>query len=143
MVHNRQSGSDSAVDKVGKLPTSPNTRDPDPVTVVIERWIGKLRRRDHEGAFLDESLRQNAVQLGPEVFLFPILKNARARHRRLEFITEVFRHHRFERLHVAFRYGFAKSAEERLKIDIAFFAEVRFGLFLKLGLLEFFLFLLG
>src|SRR5207245_4598303 len=118
------------------------SRDSNSVAVVIERWIGKLRRRDHERAFLDEALRQNAVQLRPEVFLFPILKNARARHRRLEFVTEVFRHHRFDRLHVAFRYRFAKSAEERLKIDIAFFAEVHLGLFLEFGLLEFFLFLL-
>src|SRR5439155_3568133 len=115
----RKPGFASAVNEVGKLPTSPDPCDPDPVAVVIERRIGKLRRRDHESAFLDKSLRHNAVQLGPEVFLLPILKNTGTGHGRLEFVTEIVRHHRFERLHITFRHGFAKAAKERLKIDIA------------------------
>src|SRR5260370_7021973 len=80
------------VGKIGELPAAPDTRNSDPVAVVIERWIGKLRRRDHKRAFLDESLRQNAVQLRPEVVLFPILKNARARHRRVLPVSRITPH---------------------------------------------------
>ena len=47
----------SPVDEVGELPASSDPRDADPIAVVIERWIGKLLRRDHESAFFDESLR--------------------------------------------------------------------------------------
>src|SRR6202011_1309473 len=133
----------SPVDEVGELPASSDPRDSNPVTIVIERRIGKLRRRDHKSAFFYESLRKNALYLRPKVFLLPILKNTGTRHRRIEFITKVIRHHRFEHLYIAFCYGFAKSAEERLEIDVgAFFAEVRLGLFLEFGLLEFFFFLL-
>src|SRR5947207_6740207 len=46
-----------AVDEVGKLPTPFYPRDPDSIAVIIERRVGKLRRRDHEIAFFDESLR--------------------------------------------------------------------------------------
>jgi len=132
------------IDEVGELPAAPDTRNSNPVAVVIERWIGKLRRRDHKRAFLDESLRQNAVQLRPEVFLFPILKNARARHRRLKLVAEILRHHRFDCFDVPLRYRLAKSADKCLKIHIgAFLPKVRFGFLLELGLLEFFFFLFG
>ena len=46
----------STVYEIGELPASFDPRDSDPVAVVIERRIGKLRRRDHKLAFLDESL---------------------------------------------------------------------------------------
>src|SRR2546421_11497313 len=107
----------SPVDEVSELPASFDARDSDPVAVVIERRIGKLRRRDHKSAFFDESLRQDAVQFRPKIFLFPILKNAGTRHWWIEFITKIARHPRFERLHIPFRYGPAQSAEERPEIE--------------------------
>jgi hypothetical protein len=83
-------GVELAVDEVSELPPPFHTSDPNPVAVVIKGWISKLRRRDHKRSFFYKLLRQNAVQLWPQIFLVPVLEKTRTGHRRLEFVTEVF-----------------------------------------------------
>src|SRR6202043_4209525 len=65
----------SAVHKVGELPAPVDAPEPRAVAIVIERFVGELRWRHHEIAFLHEFFRQDAVQLRPEVLLVPVLKD--------------------------------------------------------------------
>src|SRR5207237_5140594 len=69
-------GSSSPVDKIDKLPAPLHASDPDPISCIIERGIGKLRRRDPEIVLLHEPLRQDRIQLRPEAVFIPVLENS-------------------------------------------------------------------
>src|SRR2546423_537224 len=120
----------SPVDEIHELPATLDPSNPDAVTVVIQRRIGKLRRRHPELVLLRELLRENPFQLRPEIVFIPILENAIAGFFRIKAVTEIFRHHAGERVYVVRRDSFLQPADERLEIDVVIFLpEIGLGAF--------------
>src|SRR6267143_5654633 len=130
----------SAVHKVGELPAPVDTPEPCAVAIVIERFVGELRWRYHETALLHEFLRQDAVQLRPEILLVPVLKDTFPGFLRIQAVTKVRGHHFSQRVHIVSRNRFAQAADKSLKINIAaFLALLGFRFLLERRLLFFLL----
>src|ERR1700730_8797849 len=130
----------SAINKISKLPAPVDPTNACAISIVVQRWISKLRWCHHEATLLHKFLRKNSVQFDPKTLLVPVLEHARTFGSRFDafptwfdFIAEILRHHGFERFFVARRDRLLQPAEKRLKIDVlTFLAQLRLGLFSQL-----------
>ena len=59
--HARELSGRSAANEISELPAPVDTTNARAVTIVVERWLGELRWRNHVIAFLYKFFRKNAL----------------------------------------------------------------------------------